>query len=225
MENMGHKRNSKPTLPRRAQMMLDRAYEVCRVFGLLEFPRDMPFATDIGLDLPDRPLTAREIGVIGAAAAGPLYENTSWHMGDLLLYLQKHPDAPVSYDAVVSRCQRVKFKPQTLANYKSVAHSFPFAQRHSGLPWRMHEIVRALPRAQRDRLLDRALRENLSPKEVELLRKTALGATRDEIIVAKLENEFRHLHSARRDRTSVLEAIDRCKALLDELREIVLAKH
>ena len=206
-------------------MTLDRAYEVCRVFGLREFPRDMPFATDVGLDLPDRPLTAHEIKVIGAAAGGPLYENTSWHIGDLLAYLQDHPDAPVSFDAVVSRCQRVKLKRQTLHNYKSVARSFPFDQRHPGLSWQMHSLVRALPRAQRDRLLDRAHREKLAPEELRLLRKAALGATRKEIIAAKLENEIKHLDSARPDRTGPLQTIDRCKALLDELREIVLAKH
>lgn len=217
-------RKRPPMPPRRAQLTLDRAREVCRVFGLREFPQDMPFATNVGLDLPDRPLTGHEIRVIGAATAGPLYENTSWHIGDLLLYLQAHPDAPFPYDAVVSRCQRVGLKHQTLANYKSVARSYLFAERHPGVSWVIHSVVRALPRNQRDRLLARAATENLSPEEVRLLVKAARGATRTEIIAAKIEHEVKRLYSARPDRNEVLQAADRCTALLNELREIATGK-
>lgn len=221
---MARKRPPRHGLPaHRGQMTLDRLYEVCRIFGLREFPRDIPFATNVGLDLPDRPLTGLEIRKIGGGAAGPTQREASWYIGDLLLYLQRLPDAPISYDTMISWCRRAGLKHQTLANYKSVARSFPFAERHPGVPWVMHSLVRALPRKQRDQLLARAANENLTPEELRLLVKAARGATRSEIVAAKLESEVKHLYSARPDRNELLQTVDRCTALLNELREITTA--
>ena len=209
---------------RRGQMTLERLQEICRIFGLRQFPFVIPFSTEVGLAFPNRPLTSYEIRVIGAGAAGRTKDNASWYIGDLLGYLQTHRDAPMSFDAVASRCRRAGLKQQSLANYKSVARSFPFAERHPGVPWVMHSEARTLRQSQRNRLLARAAIEHPTPKEFRIWVKETRGATRSEIIVAKLESELPHLDSARPDRNEVVQAIDRCIALLTELREIAACK-
>lgn len=201
-------------------MTLERAREVCRVFGLREIPDHVPFVAAIGLDLPARPLTEREITLIAAAAAGPLFEHAPWQLGDLLVYLREHPEAPISYETLVGRLRKLGFKDQTLYNYKSVAMSYPLSERCEGLPLSKHSILRTLPSRERAELLKRGLAEGLTPDQLRDLRDAYCGLSETEALAAQVELAGRQIRdaAARPTNAGLMDAIARCESLLEELR-------
>lgn len=219
-------------------MTLERAEQVRRVFGLRDFPHKMPYDADIGLDLPDY-LTSKEVRQIAAAAACPVVSDGPWYIGDLLNWLQAHPDQIPSADWVKQRFFRVgRYTQRTFDNYCSVARTFPLKERIQGLSFRHHDALRAkwLPAKVRAELFDMALRDSLSPvdlaNEREIRRRELEGSDKYTALRSELyasASELYRLTRQSEDITNdeslreVLKSLDRLairfRKMLDKRRE------
>ena len=139
----------------------------------------IPYADEASafLTLPSK-LSEKEIKTIAASAR--IY-NAAWCLGDISIWLQAHPDAPLSRDEVWTRLQRTGLKRQTLFNYVRVGKSFPCKDRMPEIAFGYHDCVSNLPRHIRRELLRQAINDNLTLgqfRELTQVRKAELSMGR-----------------------------------------------
>lgn len=90
-----------------------------------------------------------------------LSNSSAWWLGDWLIYGQdKYPDR---YRRAIAETM---LDYQTLRNYAWIARKFPVSRRRDGLSFQHHLEVAALPAAQQDLWLDRALHFKWSKAEL-----------------------------------------------------------
>src|SRR5262249_4920095 len=158
----------------------------------------------IGLDLPEH-LTDKEIRRIGCASAAPLVKDSPWYIGDFMLWLKAHPDAPLHEWMKAKFFEAGRFTQRTFDNYMSVCRTFPLKARVKGLSFRHHDARRAewIPEAVKREWFNRALpeNENLSPTDLGRLREEYAEAHPE--IIRKGRRKTQHAAALRDSETPV----------------------
>lgn len=150
-----------PVLEGRAAKLLDPFR-----LKIADLTGEVPYLVDNALHLPGK-LTSRQIRQIGIAAR--ILDRSGFSLGDILIWLNQHPDAPVAHEEFVNMLLYTGLSRRTIYNYQSVSNSFPPAERHSSLSRPHHDAVRALPnKRDRRKLLHQAFNRGWTDAEMRL---------------------------------------------------------
>jgi hypothetical protein len=152
-------------MKRKNPVLAGRAAKLLDPFRLkmTDVPGEVPYLVDNALNLPDK-LTSEEIHKIGAAAR--ILDCNGFSLGDMLVWLHEHPDAPITHEEFVKTLLYTGVSRRTLYNYQSLSKSFPPSDRLLGLSRPHHDKVRGLkPKDEQQRLLHEALERGWPAKE------------------------------------------------------------
>ena len=148
------------TRRKRPRLSPDSMKNILKIFGLKEEPKEIAYAdpTRTWLRLPST-LTHREIREIAVACRK---FTASFCLGDLLVWLDHHPDAPFTSVEIRDLVVEADAQGSTIDNYKSTAKNIRWNERFTDLVYGYHEAVAALkfPR-DRKRLLRQARKERI----------------------------------------------------------------
>lgn len=116
------------------------------------------FIQDSALVVPDEGISLDEARSL-AAMLGFVKRNTSWVLGDLIVYCEKAFGDDMTYSDIAVATGLAY---QTVANLASVSRRVPPSRRVSSLPPSMHATVAKLPAREQKQLLTTAAREGWS---------------------------------------------------------------
>lgn len=229
-----------PFSPRRMRTLWrPNVPRILKVFHLDSVPVKIPYSDSEGygalcLDLPDY-LTDKEVRTVAAACR--IY-TCPFCCGDLLNWLQQHPEAPYTWQEIRDMWVETGIAKATLDNYKSNSKLWKCEHRTRDLAYGYHDAVRNLPIRERLKLMARAKEEAMDLKTFQTLarvRKRELDISNgqrhkvrsaQQILAGQLtraEIDVRNRIAAL-ERTGVLpkntdEAMERFIALYAKLRE------
>jgi hypothetical protein len=146
-------------------VLLGRAAKVLDPFNLKmpELPEEVPYLVHSALHLPDK-LTSKQIRQIGAAAR--IFDRSGFSLGDLLVWLKDHPEAPETHEGVLNMLLEICLSRRTIYNYQSISNTFPPEERVDGLSRPHHDAVRGLPKKEQRQLLYQALDRDWTDEEL-----------------------------------------------------------
>jgi hypothetical protein len=145
-----------------------KSKRVAQSFGLEELPDCIPYDMGRGLALP-QDLTDLEIRKIGAAAAGNVAGDSPFYVGDLLNWLQAHPESPISRAWVIRALrQNNRYSDRTIYNYTGCCRGWPVETRKWDVSYNHYYVMRSrwIPEHVRHDLMTRAQAENLSRNDL-----------------------------------------------------------
>jgi hypothetical protein len=160
------RRNVRTTVKRKHHALHGELTVLLDAFDLkMEDVREkVPYLVNNALRLPNH-LTSKEIRQIGLSAC--LSDHSGFSLGDILAWVQKHPDPAISYKAFRRMVFDTGLSQRTADyNYKSLSKTFPADARHPSLSRPHHDAVRSLPRPEQQRLLREAFDSGWSDLEL-----------------------------------------------------------
>lgn len=116
------------------------------------------FIQDSALVVPDEGISLDEARSL-AAMLGFVKRNTSWVLGDLIVYCEKAFGDDVTYSDIAVATGLAY---QTVANLASISRRVPPSRRVASLPHSMHATVAKLPAREQKQLLSAAAKEGWS---------------------------------------------------------------
>jgi hypothetical protein len=161
------KAKSKVSRPRRTHRVLGGSItKVLKAFGLKmkDLPQSVPYLVENGLDLPER-LSSKAVRQIGASAI--IYDTNGFSLGDILLWVDTTPDAPITFEAFLVMVYKADVGERSVFSRKSVSRTYRLAERVK-LSWEHHDRARRkdIPQKERLKLLHQAVTEGWSSPEV-----------------------------------------------------------